>query len=559
MKAIQAKYYVLTAVLLVVMLLGLFFARSYVKSYLRHDYAPADEPVIAVFNKIMQPNAIAMAHYKVVWKNAATWSDKSGLDSAIANNDILITIETWPTSKFDTDNVLVEVLKGAFNGKISQLAALINKSDHQVYVRYDPDMEVPASEFPWQFQSPDTYNRSFNYFAQKVKQQAPKVKIVWGPSGYPGDTEYWPGNKWVDVASITLGSKSEKTTDAYPKAKSIPEMLRAKLHRLRFIDKPVLIIGSDTLSKTNFKMQWLVNEAAYMAKYSDVVYSPANYADTAKTKPSRDYLRLGAFDLNKRLIGQKSINVEHIFTDFGEVQRGDFEKKFREIINRHHEAIVTMEPWRDTSGKADNNLSQNIVNGRYDEVIKKLFGIIATTQQTVYLRWMHEMEIPIHRYAWQSQDPVAYIKAYRYFMQFEGGPAKNVKKVWGPAGDRGSIDFWPGDDVVDFISIAIYGLPDKNITDPKKQEPFSRIFNRKYFRMRFSDKPIFITEFGVKGPESYQDGWLANAAKTIKANPHVFGICYFNLYDNPKAWGNIKAPDWSITPRSMNKFSGLLK
>lgn len=213
-----------------------------------------------------------------------------------------------------------------------------------------------------------------------------------------------------------------------------------------------------------------------------------------------------------------------------------------------------MEPWRDTSKKVDVNTSKSIVNGRYDAEIKKLFHIFSTTKQEIYLRWMHEMEIPIHRYAWQSQDPVEYVNAFRYFMQFEGGPGKNVKRIWGPAGDRGSIDFWPGDDMVDYISIAIYGLPDKNITDPNKQEAFSTIFNRKFYRMRFSDKPLFITECGVKGPEDYQDKWLADAANTLKANKHVFGICYFNLYDNPKTWGHIKAPDWSITSRSMSKF-----
>mgnify|MGYP001554436898 FL=1 len=112
---------------------------------------------------------------------------------------------------------------------------------------------------------------------------------------------------------------------------------------------------------------------------------------------------------------------------------------------------------------------------------------------------------------------------------------------------------------MDYISIAIYGLPDKNITDPNKQELFSAIFQRKYYRMRFLNRPLFITEFGVKGPEDYQHNWLAGAAKTLKENKHVFGICYFNLYDNPKAWGHIKAPDWSISPANMQFFCSSVK
>ena len=106
-------------------------------------------------------------------------------------------------------------------------------------------------------------------------------------------------------------------------------------------------------------------------------------------------------------------------------------------------------------------------------------------------------------------------------------------------------------DVVDFISIAIYGLPDKNITDPEKQESFNTIFKRKNWRMRFIDKPIFITEFGVKGPEDYQTEWLIKAAKVIGENPQIVGINYFNMTDTPKAWGEIKPPDWSITKKNI--------
>ncbi len=72
--------------------------------------------------------------------------------------------------------------------------------------------------------------------------------------------------------------------------------------------------------------------------------------------------------------------------------------------------------------------------------------------------------------------------------------------------------------------------------------------------MRFLNKPLFIAEFGVKGTETFQNKWLQNAAATIKANPHIFGVSYFNLYDNPKVWGHMAAPNWSISPRSMQLF-----
>jgi beta-mannanase len=169
------------------------------------------------------------------------------------------------------------------------------------------------------------------------------------------------------------------------------------------------------------------------------------------------------------------------------------------------------------------------------------------------------MEIPIARYPWQSQDPVEYIKSFRYFMTFKDSLPESLKRVWGPAGDRGSIEWWPGNDVVDLMSIAIYGLPDKNITNPKKQESFSSIFNRKIWRLRFIDKPLFITEFGVKGPEEFQTKWLEDAAIIIRDNPQIIGVNYFNMTDTPKAWGKIKPPDWSISKKTFHHFLDALK
>jgi beta-mannanase len=557
----SSKIYLSFGLGILFFLVSLFGIKLLFKSYLSNIYYQTNEQVVGIFDRSNLGRALPASPiicYRAVFQNTALWSSRGGLETALANQDVLITVETWLKGIDYKNNVLKEVIAGRFDAQIKELAALVTKSRHRVFIRWNPDMEVPTDVYPWQFKSPEDYINSFHYFSKKIKIYAPGVQIIWGPSGYPGDTEYWPGNKTVDYVSITLGSKSELNTDFYPQDHSISDVLKHKLHRLRFIDKPILIMSGDN-GKTQLKAGWLNAEKSYYNQYLNTIYGKNNYTDSANNKPVRNGLKIGVFDPNKRLINQQSISVEHLFTDWGEVERGDFEKKFWEVINRRHEVIVTMEPWRDTSGKSDTAVLKNILKGKYNQQIKKLFSIISSTKTMVYLRWMHEMEIPIHRYAWQSQDPVTYITAFRYFMQFDGGPGKNVKKVWGPAGDRGSVDFWPGSDVVDFISIAIYGLPDKNITDPEKQEAFSKIFNRKYFRMRFLDKPLFITEFGVKGPESFQNKWLTDAAKTINTNPHIFGICYFNLYDNPKAWGNIKAPDWSITANSMAKFSSLLK
>jgi hypothetical protein len=72
--------------------------------------------------------------------------------------------------------------------------------------------------------------------------------------------------------------------------------------------------------------------------------------------------------------------------------------------------------------------------------------------------------------------------------------------------------------------------------------------------MRQAGKPIFITEFGVKGPEAFQKDWLLKAAEWIKTQPEIVGLNYFNHQDVPQAWGDMEAPNWALSASTFNAF-----
>ncbi|MEA5257366.1 hypothetical protein VB264_06200 [Arcicella aquatica] len=557
----RTQYLYSTILIVLLFFVGFIFAKPYLKAILIDELSDRHhEPILGVYDRFHQAgmlNADNIEHYTITWKNSAVWFDANALELQLnKGNPLLLTIETWSKNSITTtvnDNVIDETIGGKYDDKIEKLGHVLSKYQQLIFIRWNPNMELPVYQYPWQFQSPEAYINAFNYFAKQIKRYAPNVKIVWGPSGYPGDTEYWVGDPNVDFVSLTLDD-SYKSYTADTIAFNGYDTMTQKMHRMRFINKPVLILGSDKINKANFHQTWISQAAANIEKYKNTVYSTDNF-EIWGNKPLRmGKPLLGIYDPKERLLTDTSIKAEHLFVDLGDLQSGKFEIEFKQVLARHHDVIVTMEPWRDTTGMVDNKVLTSITNGRYDKEIAKLYAIITKAEQTVYLRWLHEMEIPIHRYLWQSQKPVEYINAYRYFMLFNKKPAKNIRKVWGPAGDRGSADWWPGNDVVDYISFAIYGLPDKNITDHNKQERFEAIFNRKNYRMRFLNKPIFITEFGVKGPEDFQTDWMNEAAETINANKQVFGMSYFNLYDNPKVWGKIKAPDWSITNNTFDSF-----
>lgn len=508
------------------------------------------EPVVAFFDRNKEGLISNSDSFEYVNFTISDSEIKSSGMPGGGNSPLFVTVDMW--NKYISENPLESIVNGKYDQVIRTLCDSLANAGRPVFIRWNPEMEVNADKYPWQLQSPVLYNKAFYYFASMCRSLSPEAKIVWSAAGYPGVLDYYPQEDFVDYLSVTLGSSSEKSKDTYPDYKSVSDEIIHKVHRLRFIDKPVFILQSDN-TKTGSLNMAVAEAAEYLKQNRMEIFSTINAGDSAVTH-ERDSIQFGAYDPEKKFSDIEQISTEHIFIDWHHIQDGSYEKQIKEIAGRGHDIIVTLEPWREENARPDTNVLLSVVGGRYDDYLERLFNTLAKTDRTVYLRWIHEMEIPVTRYPWQSQLPVNYIKAFRHFASFRKPGNTNIKLVWGPAGDRGLQDFWPGGDVVDYISIAIYGLPDKNITDHKQQESFKTIFTRKNNRMRFFNKPVFITEFGIKGPDDFQRQWLLAAAETIKSNPQVKGVCYFNMVDTPKAWGDIAAPVWKISSETYRAF-----
>lgn len=480
-----------------------------------------------------------------LYPNTADTALAAVLKDLAPDKDLLLTVVA------EQKAALRMVRDGDFDDALRSLCSLL-PDKKRIYLRWDPDMEVPVQRHSWQYQSPADYIKAFRHVAETCRNAKPGLKIMWSPAGYPGTEEYWPGDDVVDAVGISVNGQSELAANAFPADPDQRTALRRKLIRTRFMNKPVWVFasGSDSLVRAlridlREAVKGIKQDSGFLFQHF-AMNEPAGRA--ANTIPL-----LGVYDPRQALTASKNVQVEHLFVDLGNIQTGGFARDFEAVVRRGHEVIVSVEPWRDGKVRKDSSVLENTSLGVYDEEFKSLFNTISKTNLAVYVRFAHEMEIPIYRYAWQSQDPALYIRAFRHFMDLGKG-IKNVKKVWGPAGDRGSMEWYPGGDVVDLVSIAIYGLPDKNITDPTKQESFETIFNRKAWRVRSTSKPIFITEFGVKGPEDFQSEWLEKAAAVLTDHKEVIGVCYFNLADNPEVWGDIPAPDWGISPSTFNHF-----
>lgn len=498
-------------------------------------------------------------HLAITLTGSKEWiPDFDELQKIPPKNKVLLTFEVWGSSFMPRflGNPTDKIIAGRYDKVIGKICKKLSEKGNNIYIRFNPEMEVSIRYFPWQVNN-NTYIKAYRHFAKICRQVDPNIKLVWGPAGYPGALEFYPGDDVVDLMTVTLKGASELMAIWYPQDDSVPNLVYRKIQRLRFVDKPVFILGSENTTNHS-NLDHAIDKGIAKAEFNKkTIYNDDNFIRPAlNNRPHKvEKLEIGLYDPNLLLVDEKAVATEHIFVDFKMIKNDLFKGMLDGIKSRGHNAIVTIEPWQGRDTMNDEKVLPNIVLGKYDDLLIRVFDELRNIDIQVYLRFAHEMEIPITRYPWQSNDPVDYIRAFRYFMSFTGTLPPNIKRVWGPAGDRGSLEWWPGTDVVDYISIAIYGLPNKNITDPYKQESFTQIFYRKKFRMRMVDKPIFITEFGVKGPEEYQEIWLKNAAGCLNENVGVVGVSYFNMTDVPKAWGEIQPPDWSISRNTFQQFN----
>jgi len=494
---------------------------------------------------------VSFAHFAVTVNNHSSFRiDKTLFDDVPQNQDILLSIEFHGNKYLRgnkylhkyKDDALQEIINGSLDEKLKNIYDSLLDSDRKIYIRINPEMELWYKNFPWY----NCYKYIEAYRHVAVLWQNKNLKFIWGHSGFNGAERFYPGDDVVDFISFTL----------YPVNVNYRKEVYRKLHNMRFFDKPIMILtNSESVIDNKLTYNYVNEEIDTIAKYKNIAYNDSLWKNSDTVIKDKKFL-IGLHDPRKLLISDPAISLEHIFVSFDHIQSGESERRIDEVFSRNHDAILTVEPW---SEKPDSNILLNIIHGKYDSIIHRLYKDISDKNHTVYLRFAHEMEIPITRYPWQSQDPLTYIRAFRYIMQYPQQVPENVKRVWGPAGDGGSSDFYPGDDVVDYVSVAVYALPDKNITDYEKQHTFSSMFIFKTSNIRFINKPIFITEFGVKGPEEYKATWLEDAARILNKNPQVVGVNYFNMSDTPGAWGEIKEPDWSITSETLHRFLEVLE
>jgi cellulose synthase (UDP-forming) len=205
--------------------------------------------------------------------------------------------------------------------------------------------------------------------------------------------------------------------------------------------------------------------------------------------------------------------------------------------------LVTIEPHTDDS--TGEELLQNIIVGSYDDSLRSISKIFEASNNPVYVRFAHEMELA-DLYNWGNQDPQLYIAAYQHATNLLR-KSPRVQTIWSPAGNPGAEQYYPGDEYVDIIGTTI--LYDQ-YWYAEWVPPFAYLATMRQWLQDF-ERPVWIVEFGAgtANPET-QSELIAEAV----AGFEDFGyetLVYIDMVD-----ANINGPNYRLA--SPNSYEALM-
>lgn len=187
-----------------------------------------------------------------------------------------------------------------------------------------------------------------------------------------------------------------------------------------------------------------------------------------------------------------------------------------------------------------------IASGADDAWIRRQARAIKAAGKPIFLEWRWEMNRPgLHS---TVHSPAAYVAAWDHIRSiFTQQRVRNVAWVWCPSirgfgnvpGYLSAPPYYPGNNEVDWVCADAY---------PTGYNSFASIIQPFLAWAAHVAKPVMIGEFGV--PRSYgpqrRAAWLAAAAQTVRADPQVKAVVYFDG-DPP---GAIYSRQYGLNPGS---------
>jgi beta-mannanase len=281
-------------------------------------------------------------------------------------------------------------------------------------------------------------------------------------------------------------------------------------------------------------------------------------------EPGSGRVGFGAFNLGRTL--QVPGVIHHEFIDFAP---GSIERMTQAVdtaASNGQVALITWEPHFYQRPALSEGMIGEIAAGEWDDYLTEAAEALRDTDQTVLLRFAHEMDqarSPLH--PWIRQRPALFIRAWRHVHRiFDSAGADNITWAWTPVGRfRGEEFFsdrwYPGDRWTDLVGFTVYSFwrweerhRARDVRTP------SELVIPRYRAIVRHDKPVIFAEFGIEHHPTRQADeipWLRRFVRLVQNDmPDLVGVVFFHAPQNVPGLPG----DWRLNPGQQRAFRDML-
>lgn len=201
-----------------------------------------------------------------------------------------------------------------------------------------------------------------------------------------------------------------------------------------------------------------------------------------------------------------------------------------------------------SEGRTITGLEREVARGDYDDALVKLAALVRGFDRPVFVR-----PAPEFNGSWSGYHIRHFAESFRRIVSlFRREGVTNAVFMWNympQAREFPYLDWYPGDDVVDWWSVDIFSL---HFLDPAANAELLRFLADAAAR----GKPVFIPESGPStqgvADAAVWDSWFAPFFALINADPNIKGFCYsnedFRQTTTAPDWQNVMLQDSPIRP-----------
>lgn len=275
----------------------------------------------------------------------------------------------------------------------------------------------------------------------------------------------------------------------------------------------------------------VINKIVEVSK-NKVFFDPNASNRRPDLKPLQlDKFNLGVSDTDQDFKKRRDLDFENTFVLWEDnTEQKDIKKGIEKSLNNGRRPIITIEPWQ-LFGDNDRTHINNIVTGKYDQVIKNTCKAIGLYNEFMIVNWGPEPDLAkgYTRYSWAIENSNLYQQAYQRFHKKCKEESNKIIFMWTANGNEKTKNYYPGDPYVDILGLTIIQTEIKPDKKAEIEKEATNLLNTKLSRVNGINKIVYLMNYGIKSTEEKQKIWIDNTFDNLKDPNYnkIRGLVYF--------------------------------